>query len=144
MSINDQVVSRLKSEYGFKQVGEWLREGVCPDCSKKSLFTHAHSPRVVKCGRLNKCGLEIHVKELFDDLFKDWSKTYVRTETNPNAAADAYLKEGRGLDISKIKGSYTQESFFDNKINQGTATVRFALPNGGWWERFIFTATQAA
>ena len=73
MSINDQVVSRLKSEYGFKQVGEWLREGVCPDCSKKSLFTHAHSPRVVKCGRLNKCGLEIHVKELFDDLFKDWS-----------------------------------------------------------------------
>ena len=142
MSINDQVVSRLKSEYGFKQVGEWLREGVCPDCSKKSLFTHAHSPRVVKCGRLNKCGLEVHVKELFDDLFKDWSKTYVRTETNPNAAADAYLKEGRGLDISKIKGSYTQESFFDNKINQGTATVRFALPNGGWWERFIDQADR--
>lgn len=142
MSINDQVVSRLKSEYGFKQVGEWLREGVCPDCSKKSLFTHAHSPRVVKCGRLNKCGLEIHVKELFDDLFKDWSKTYVRTETSPNAAADAYLKEGRGLDISKIKGSYTQESFFDNKINQGTATVRFALPNGGWWERFIDQADR--
>lgn len=142
MSINDQVVSRLKSEYGFKQVGEWLREGVCPDCSKKSLFTHAHSPRVVKCGRLNKCGLEIHVKELFDDLFKDWSKTYQRTPTNPNAAADAYLTEGRGLDISKIKGSYTQESFFDNKINQGTATVRFALPNGGWWERFIDQADR--
>ena len=142
MSINDQVVSRLKSEYGFKQVGEWLREGVCPDCSKKSLFTHAHSPRVVKCGRLNKCGLEIHVKELFDDLFKDWSKTYQRTPTNPNAAADAYLKEGRGLDISKIKGSYTQESFFDNKINQGTATVRFTLPNGGWWERFIDQADR--
>jgi len=142
MSINDQVVSRLKSEYGFKQVGEWLREGVCPDCSKKSLFTHAHSPRVVKCGRLNKCGLEIHVKELFDDLFKDWSKTYQRTPTNPNAAADAYLTEGRGLDISKIKGSYTQESFFDNKINQGTATVRFALPNDGWWERFIDQAER--
>ena len=142
MSINDQVVSRLKSEYGFKQVGEWLREGVCPDCSKKSLFTHAHSPRVVKCGRLNKCGLEIHVKELFDDLFKDWSKTYVRTETNPNAAADAYLKEGRGLDITKIKGSYTQESYFSNQLNLGTATVRFALPNGGWWERFIDQADR--
>ena len=71
MSINDQVISRLKSEYGFKQVGDWLREGVCPDCSKKSLFTHAHTPRVVKCGRLNKCGMEVHVKELFDDLFKD-------------------------------------------------------------------------
>lgn len=142
MSINDQVVSRLKSEYGFKQVGEWLREGVCPDCSKKSLFTHAHSPRVVKCGRLNKCGLEIHVKELFDDLFKDWSKTYVRTETNPNAAADAYLKEGRGLDINKIKGSYTQESYFSNQLNQGTATIRFALPNGGWWERFIDQADR--
>lgn len=142
MSINDQVVSRLKSEYGFKQVGEWLREGVCPDCSKKSLFTHAHTPRVVKCGRLNKCGLEVHVKELFDDLFKDWSKTYVRTEANPNAAADAYLKEGRGLNLDKVKGSYTQDSYFDNKINQGTATIRFALPNDGWWERFIDQADR--
>lgn len=142
MSINDQVVSRLKSEYGFKQVGEWLREGVCPDCSKKSLFTHAHTPRVVKCGRLNKCGMEVHVKELFEDLFKDWSKSYVRTPQNPNAAADAYLRDGRGLNINKIKGSYTQESYFDNKINQGTATVRFALPNGGWWERFIDQADR--
>ena len=108
MNRNDEIVSRLKRDYGFKQVWEWLREGVCPDCNKKSLYTHAHKPRVVKCGRLNKCGLEVHVKELFEDLFKDWSKTYQRTPKNPNAAADAYLAEGRGLDISRIKGSYAQ------------------------------------
>lgn len=142
MSISDQVVSRLKSEYGFKQAGEWLRDGVCPDCSKKSLFTHAHTPRVVKCGRLNKCGMEVHVKELFDDLFKDWSKTYQRTPINPNATADAYLQEGRGLDISRIKGSYTQETYFSNQLNLGTATVRFPLPNDGWWERFIDQADR--
>lgn len=142
MNRNDEIVSRLKRDYGFKQVGEWLREGVCPDCNKKSLYTHAHKPRVVKCGRLNKCGLEVHVKELFEDLFKDWSKTYQRTPKNPNAAADAYLAEGRGLDISRIKGSYAQEQYFDSKQNIGTATVRFGLPNGGWWERFIDQADR--
>lgn len=142
MSINDQVITRLNREYHFKQVGEWLREGICPQCNKKELYTHAHSPKVVKCGRLNKCGYEIHVKELYDDLFKDWSKTYQRTPQNPNATADAYLKEGRGLDIALIKGSYTQESFFDNQINQGTATVRFNLPNDGFWERLIDKADR--
>lgn len=142
MSIQDTVVSRLKSEYGFKQVGEWLREGQCPDCSKKELFTHARTPRVVKCGRINKCGFESHVKELFEDLYKDWSKTYVRTATNPNAAADAYLKEGRGLNIDKVKGSYTQDTYFKNELKIGSATVRFTLPNDGWWERLIDQAER--
>lgn len=105
MSINDQVITRLNRDYHFKQVGEWLREGICPQCNKKELYTHAHTPKVVKCGRLNKCGYEAHVKELYDDLYKDWSKSYQRTPQNPNATADAYLKEGRGLDISLIKGS---------------------------------------
>ncbi|WP_019519360.1 toprim domain-containing protein [Faucicola boevrei] len=142
MSINDQVITRLNRDYHFKQVGEWLREGICPQCNKKELYTHAHSPKVVKCGRLNKCGYEAHVKELYDDLYKDWSKTYQRTPQNPNATADAYLKEGRGLDISLIKGSYSQESFFDNQINQGTATVRFRLSNDGFWERLIDKADR--
>lgn len=137
MSKSDEIVSRLKRDYGFKQVGEWLRNGVCPNCNKKELWTHAHTPKVVKCGRLNNCGLEVHVKELYEDLFKDWSKSYVRTPQNPNATADAYLKEGRGLNIELIKGSYTQDSYFSNELKLGSATVRFPLPNDGYWERLI-------
>ena len=37
---------------------------------EKELFTHAETPRVVKCGRLNKCGYEEHVKEICEDLLK--------------------------------------------------------------------------
>lgn len=137
MSINDKVIDRLKTRYHFKVRGEWLREGVCPDCHKKELWTHAHNPRIVRCGRLNKCGLEIHVKELFEDLYTEWSQEHTKTPERPNAAADAYLADGRGLDISAIAGSYTQESYFDNRLNIGSATVRFALPNDGYWERLI-------
>ncbi|WP_372178385.1 toprim domain-containing protein [Xanthomonas axonopodis pv. phyllanthi] len=32
---------------------------------------------------------------------------------------------------------YTQDSHYDRKISAGTATVRFALVKGGWWERLI-------
>ena len=137
MSINEKVIDRLISDYDFKIRGDWLREGRCPDCNKKSLFTHAHNPRVVKCGRLNKCGMEVHVKDLYDDLFTDWSKNYQPTQQSPNAAADAYLSQGRGLDISMLKGTYSQENYFSRELNIGTATVRFLLPNDGWWERLI-------
>lgn len=140
--INDKVIDRLISGYGFKQVGDWLRDGKCPDCGKKTLYTHAHNPRMVKCGRLNKCGLEIHVKDLFDDLFKDWSQTYTPTETNPNATADAYLTQGRGLSIAKLKGHYSQERYYDNRLGIGSATVRFTLPNNGYWERLIDQADR--
>lgn len=140
--INDKVVDRLISDYGFKVSGEWLREGRCPDCSKKSLFTHSTSPRVVKCGRLNKCGMEVHVRDLFSDLFTDWSATYKQTDISPNAAADAYLNEGRGLSIQSVKGSYSQEHYTDHKLNISSATVRFNLPNDGWWERIIDQADR--
>lgn len=137
MDISSQLVSRLISDYHFKRVGEWLREGVCPSCGKKELYTHNRTPRVVKCGRLNKCGYEVHVKELYSDIFVEWSKQFKQTSQSPNAAADAYLQEGRGLNLDKIRGAYTQESYFDRNLGIGTATVRFALPDGGYWERLI-------
>ena len=140
--INDKVVDRLISDYGFKISGDWLREGRCPDCSKKSLFTHSTTPRVVKCGRLNKCGMEIHVKDLFSDLFTDWSATYKQNDISPNAAADAYLVEGRGLSIQSLKNSFTQELYHNRELNISSATVRFNLPNGGWWERIIDQADR--
>lgn len=139
MSIKDKIDQHLNTMFNFKRVGEWYRYGVCPQCNKKELYTHALNPRVVKCSRLNKCGYEEHIKDLCSDLFKDWSKDFPRTETNPKAAADAYLTYARGFDITELNGLYTQELFRnDYKFpDQVSATVRFKLSDTVFWERLI-------
>jgi len=123
------------SEFSFKERGEWLREGICPHCSKKSLWTHALNPRVVTCDRINKCGYSAHVRDLFEDLFKNWSEYHPQTEKSPHAAADAYLAMGRGFDLAQLQGCYTQEVY--KKDGLSSATVRFKLSNGDHWERLI-------
>ncbi|MFS8391309.1 bifunctional DNA primase/helicase [Xanthomonas campestris pv. campestris] len=133
------MLSRLERDYGLKHRSgtEYMRGGKCPSCSKKELYTNHLKPWVVKCGRQSKCGRELHVKDLYDDLFDDWSKRFQPTPAAPNAAADAYLQFSRGFDLAPLKGLYTQDSYYDRKITAGTATVRFALVKGGWWERLI-------
>jgi hypothetical protein len=81
-----------------------VSRGVCPKCKEKELYTHAITPRMVKCGRINKCGYEEHVKEICEELLKT-GLNITQTTTNPHAAADAYLKEGRGFDILKAQGT---------------------------------------
>lgn len=136
--LQQRIDDRLNQLFNFKKAGEWYRQGRCPNCNEKELFTHAVNPRMVKCGRINKCGYEEHVKDICEELFKDWSEYHPQTRENPHAAADAYLKEARGFDLSKIKGLYTQE-LYRNPKNQShvTATVRFKLAEGIFWERFI-------
>lgn len=134
--LND-VKKRLMADFSFKVCGSWLREGKCPQCGRKELFTHAEEPHVIRCGRENRCGWEIHVKSLYPDIFENWSTRYRATETDPNAAADAYIIHARGLDRVPLVGAYTQEYYNDDQLKAGTATVRFPLPGGGWWERFI-------
>ena len=126
---------RLDAEFAFKDRGAYLREGLCPSCGKKELWAYAENPRVVYCGRLNKCGYSAHVRDLFDDMFKSWSEHHPQTETNPNAAADAYLRDGRGFDLAPLKGHYSQETF--RKGDLTTATVRFQITNTIHWERLI-------
>ncbi|MEA0694274.1 toprim domain-containing protein [Xanthomonas campestris pv. campestris] len=137
--LRQQVLSRLERDYGLKHRSgtEYMRGGKCPSCSKKELYTHHLKPWVVKCGRQSKCGRELHVKDLYDDLFDDWSKRFQPTAAAPNAAADAYLQFSRGFDLAPLKGIYSQDSHYDRKISAGTATVRFPLVKGGWWERLI-------
>lgn len=134
-----RIINRLEQMFSFKTRGEWFREGICPQCGKKELYTHAINPRIVKCGRINKCGYEEHVKDICEDLFKDWSKEFPKTEVNPHAAADAYLRHGRGFDLEPLKGLYTQDTFSNEKKYPGlyTGTVRFKLDEGIYWERFI-------
>ncbi len=133
-----EILPRLDRDYAFKTApGGWLRQGKCPSCGKKELYTNADKPWVLRCGRLNKCGAEIHVKDQYPDLFDNWSNRFEKTAEAPNAAADAYLQYTRGFDLDKIKGWYTQEYYHDRKLGIGSATVRFPIANGGYWERII-------
>lgn len=143
MQMNDtlrgEVLRRLETQYGLQPISgtPYLRKGTCPACGKKELYSRSDSPWFIKCGRESKCGEQWHIKELFDDLFEDWSKRAPVTEQNPHASADQYLQFARGFDLSLIKGCYTQESYWNRELSIGSATVRFAMPDNGYWERLI-------
>ena len=136
-SLHADIMGRL-AEFNFKEgKGDFLRGGTCPQCQKKELYTNAAHPWVLRCGRLNNCGYVEHVKQLYPELFDDWSKRYgALLPSNPLAIADAYLQHGRGFDIASLKGCYTQESYYCADLKIGSATVRFAVGDG-YWERLI-------
>jgi len=133
----DEVTRRLVKHYGFKEKKDWLRGGKCPDCSKNELYASAKAPWVLRCGRTNNCGHESRIKDIYDDLFDNWSDRFKRTESDPNAAADAYLSSSRGLNVSTLRGAYSEELFRDSDSQHTSATVRFPLPGGSYWERLI-------
>ncbi|MHC2144647.1 hypothetical protein ACVI9W_000629 [Pseudomonas sp. 210_17 TE3656] len=137
--LRSEVLRRLQDQYGLKpRAGtQYLRQGTCPSCGKKELYSRQDEPWFIKCGRESKCGEQWHVKELFDELFDDYSKRYPTTQEAPRASADAYLQFARGFDLGLVKGWYTQENYWDRDLNIGSATVRFALEKGGYWERLI-------
>lgn len=133
-----EVFPRLLNDYEFKENSPiFLQQGRCPSCNKKELYTHKDSPWVLRCGRLNKCGDEFHIKDLYPELFNTWSERYQPTPEDPTATAKAYLRDGRGFDLSLIDGWFKQGSYYCVKNDVGTATVLFNLPNGAQWERFI-------
>mgnify|MGYP000954153369 CR=1 FL=1 len=141
----DEIAQNLQRDYGFKLKagGKYLREGLCPSCAQKEMWTYAASPWVIKCARTNNCGHEAHAKELYPDLFESWTDRFQKPELskpveqqNPNAAADAYLKFNRGFELDRIRGLYTQEVYTDHRTGHSTATVRFKLADTHW-ERLI-------
>ncbi len=132
-----EVRKRLQNDYKFKAKGAWLQEGKCDACGKREAYARADAPWVVKCGRVNRCGVEKHVKELYPDIFDNWSKRHKQTPENPHAAADAYLAAARGFDLMRLRGSYTQEWYRDPELGIVSAAVRFPIPGGGHWQRLI-------
>ncbi|MGM0563655.1 MAG: toprim domain-containing protein [Pseudomonadota bacterium] len=139
-ALRADIVARLIGEYDFVERGSYLQKGRCPSCHKRSAFVSSEAPWMIKCGRENNCGHQYHAKELFADLFNSWSERFGSTEhksKSPTPVADAYLQYGRGFDIGPLKGCYTQENYYNHQIGQGSATVRFTLSNGAWWERII-------
>ncbi len=131
------IALRLVRDYGFKERHNKLEAGTCPSCGKRSLWAFSEAPWVVRCNRLNKCASELHVKELYPELFASWSDRFVRSPEAPNAAADAYLRDARGFDLARLAGWYVQESYYSHELKIGSATVRFPLAGGAYWERII-------
>jgi len=136
--LHREIADRLLRDYEFKPTAAgWLHKGRCPACSKRELYTSAEHPWVVRCNRLNHCSFEMHVKELYPELFSSWSDRHPVTAENPHAAADAYLRDMRGFDLNKIAGWYAQENFWSPELKIVSATVRFPLAGGSYWERLI-------
>lgn len=137
MNLEAEILKGLQAQFQFKKTkGSWLQEGVCPACSKREAFCAAKDPKIVRCGRQDRCGWEISVRDALPDLFEDWSKRFPETEENPTATADAYLQHERCLDLRLLRGSYTQEVYRDHKTSHTSATVRFAVGDT-YWERLI-------
>ena len=136
--LRTDLLSRLLRDYSFKDPRNGkLHGGVCPNCGKKELWAYADNPWKISCNRINKCGFEASVRDLYPDAFASWSDRFQATPQNPHAAADAYLTQARHLDIAPLKGHYTQGTFYDPASGHGSATVRFELEPGVTWERII-------
>jgi ssDNA-binding Zn-finger/Zn-ribbon topoisomerase 1 len=137
--LRHDILQRLESDYGLKHRSgtDYMRGGTCPNCNQKTLFTRFSAPWMVICGRPEKCKHTMPVKEIYNDLFEDWSKRAPVTNDQPNATARAYLEFGRGFRVEMISGWFSQDSYFSPEVNAGSATVRFALEKGGYWERLI-------
>lgn len=137
--IRSQVLQRLEGDFGLKlRTGtNYMRGGVCPACGKKELYARHDNPWQIRCGRPERCGHIEHVKELYEDLFEDWSKRAPATDNDPTVTARAYLEFARGLNTGKMTGWFTQENYVNHETNESSATIRFPLPNGGFWERLI-------
>ncbi len=138
-ALHADVLQRLADDYGLKRrlSTDYLRGGKCPACGQKELYARYSEPWLIICGRESKCAQRWHLKEIYEDLFNDWSKRAPSSEQFPSATARAYLQFARGFRHEVIQGWYTQETYFSEDLNAGSATVRFALEKGGYWERLI-------
>lgn len=141
--LNEQILVRLNHEFNFKTQGGHLREGKCPSCGKKTLWTWHDKPGMVQCNRTNNCGFAATTRDLFPDIFEDLNKKYPPTPDNPSQTADVYLSLIRGFETDKIKVWYEQGKYWHPKGDKGTATVRFYLDAGRqiMWERLIDDVT---
>lgn len=137
MNLEAQILKGLQERFKFrKPKGNWMQEGLCPNCKQWEAFCSATDPKIVRCSREERCGWEDSVRNLLPDLFEDWSKRFPTTDANPTAAADAYLLHERGFDLQYLRGAYSQEVYHDPESGQSGATVRFQV-GPTWWERII-------
>lgn len=136
------VVERLKQEFEFKERGDKLRFGKCPNCAKKEAWTSIESPWVIQCPRKTHCGVPTYIRDYYPDLFEKWEKRFKPTAEHPSKTVDAYLVEGRGFPLEKLQQlNYSQEYYKSPEHQIGSITLRFPITdeagNEGWWQRIL-------
>lgn len=141
MQVESQIVEHLlnDSRFNFKEIGQFLQKGTCPDCNKNELYIRKSQPYILKCNRLNHCSYEENTRAIYPEIFQQFSKLYPTTEKNPQATADAYMQFDRQFNITTIKHWYSQESYRLPKTSQYIDTVRFYFDDERtrYWERLI-------
>ena len=90
--------------FNFKEKRIYLEEGVCPSCGSKEVFVSKTKPYVVKCNRRVNCGYQENTRNIYPELFSNYSELFPRSEQNPNATADVYLGHNRQFDVAKMIG----------------------------------------
>ncbi|MET4706700.1 toprim domain-containing protein [Endozoicomonas lisbonensis] len=99
--INDQ---SFKFNQKNKKV---LNQGICPDCNRNSVWVKRDKPGRVYCDHQTSCGYTETTKELYPDLFENYSDRCPATPEDPRATARAYL-EDRGFNSGIIVDWYDQ------------------------------------
>ncbi|MEI8244381.1 MAG: toprim domain-containing protein [Lentisphaerota bacterium] len=138
-SVLEEIRRALISDPGFKfkQAGNKLRRGTCPNCGEPECFIDLDHPGRVSCGRLNNCQWSASVRELYPEIFENLSHRHPPTEKNPNATADAYLQEVRGFDLSRIQGMYSQSNAKHPKKHEFYPAVNVGISQTCYWLRII-------
>lgn len=66
----------------------------------------------------------------------DLDQSLEGVQVDDRAKAKAYFSKERGLDYTRYAG-FTQEAYYDYTTTAYTPTIRFAMPNEGYWEKPI-------
>jgi hypothetical protein len=130
MNFNQNLINKIHEKLRtdnqkYKISGEYINGLKCPACGKIEGFAHADNPMAILCHRNNECGVNTPVKDIYPELWRDLTKDYPPTPTNPTATARAYL-ESRGLNAdliefeqNKIHDTNTKKEYQSLVIEQG-------------------------
>jgi hypothetical protein len=130
----NKICERLQTDNPkFKISGAYINGLKCPACGKIDGFAHADNPMAILCHRNNECGINTPVKDIYPDLWRDLTKDYPPTPSNPTATARAYL-ESRGLNPDLIEFKQGKIYDRDTKKEYQSLVIEF---DGVKFERLI-------
>lgn len=115
-NLSEKIRQRLQLDNSkYRISGAYINGLKCPACGKVDGFAHVDNPMAILCHRNNECGVNTPTKEIYPDLWRDLTKDYPPTPTNPKATARAYL-ESRGLNPDLIE--FNQSKVYDKATNK--------------------------
>lgn len=143
-STKERIIECLINHYQMRRINQThYKYGICPSCQQKKLWAFADNPLYIQCDRENNCGYKASLRDLHPELFLSVTKRAKEQLPNdPKGVAKLYLQDVRGLNITRI-GPFDQGHYQDPISGKSSPTVRFSLPNGGWWERLIVDIDNA-